>query len=136
MLFISMFGHVKYGKDLHEWKTFINSFFTVFQWLFNMYDITRIYDRAETEADKFLELVFAFLITSLTSILLVNVMLAILVKAWDEINEKDVDEEGLQERHDLCFTAKMFKTCKNFWRMACVFRDQHFLDVTHALKHE
>ena len=27
------------------------------------------------------------------SIVMVNVMLAILVKAWDEINEKDVDEE-------------------------------------------
>ena len=36
------------------------------QWLFNMYDVTRIHDRAENLGEKIIELLFIILITMLT----------------------------------------------------------------------
>jgi len=75
-------------------------------------------------------------ITFLTSILLLNVALAIIVSAWDEVNNQNVDEEGLRENHDLVTSLKMFKGCKAMARLLFVYKDSDFLEVNKALKNE
>merc|ERR1719183_721697 len=82
MLGYAMLGHLLFGLRETQWASFDGSFARVFEFQFGLYDVTPLYEFGP------MGYVYVFLAIFMLSILLINVMLAIILAVWDSFREQ------------------------------------------------
>ena len=115
-------GHLLFGQSHVEWSTLVDSIFVVVEINFGLYDIHSLF----IEEDNLISSLYILLTLLGMCVVFINVFLAIVMAAWDAMNEDDVESrisEGFNIP-DLPLTS--------FLKLLCIPRS--YLQLTNLMR--